>query len=541
MVKKKNKKNVKFTSKRFFILAISLILIIFLALPLIFKDSSEMELQKSGKQTTALPLGSENPFTHYLKLLKDFYTPNKNSSQQKQFTKTNNALLAKNKEDIYQEELPPTLSPQATPTASLNKEESASATNNYYAEEAAENPFYNLMQEPQDPFVEQKPFDNIIIEGLYETSHTDPYEVKQAARRTLFDIFSPKRRLALLSPRVSGSALFTGNNIQETPQTNTSTNAIRTTDIQTRTFNTDTSYLSSGIDGSNYNYGSLESFHTNQIYSNLDLSGLSFEDQANIVTARLNNIIQRDNYARRRDSNNNGQTDQNNGNNNKPPRPPLPQKDSFDPTKWNQTATDSCNSERHNQAVAMEEESEQSSQGTTSHPIIPCAVDSDKMDRVEDKMQAEHKYLIVSGRQKGKIMIPSYSSLAEDVLTRIPSKSNPFKTLNTPKEIRKKGATEKTDYKFVNALKPEVFRQVMRDEKTILLSVDPIDLILYPANTILIRSGEIETYEGVNKIIAEINNFSTKQAEIKKFLKEKEEMEKQQKLEEISQKIESNM
>ena len=106
-------------------------------------------------------------------------------------------------------------------------------------------------------------------------------------------------------------------------------------------------------------------------------------------------------------------------------------------------------------------------------------------------------------------MIPAMSSLPDRVLTTtMTSETNEL--LNMPEELSIKNLaqnTEETEFEFVSALKPQVFDQIMKDEKTILLSVDEEDLKRYPNKTILINSGEIETYTGANKIIKDINEF----------------------------------
>ena len=538
MTKKRKKRNTRFTSKRFFILAISLVLITFLALPLIFSDSTESKEQDFTGPAKALPLKTENPFTRYLKLLKNFYSSGKKINGKKDFTKTNNSLLAKNTTEIYKEELPPTLSPQATAVSSLHKGEDA-PTNNYYAAETAENPFYNLMQEPQNPFVEQKPFDNILIEGLYETSHTDPYEVKQAARRTLFDIFSPRRRrLSLLSPSVSSAPLLTMNNVQNSLQGNISSS--NPTDLGTYSSNA-INYNSSGARRT-YNYGGLSSFTTNKAYGNIDISGLSFEDQANLIAAKLNTINQTNNESRQssQSSYSSSSSANNNGKNNNPQKP-LP-KNTFDPNAWNQEVlkggchTSNTNTESENQEANANQQD--------PNKILFCDPELiDRLNRVNKKMQEDYKYIFVSGRYEGQIMIPAHNSLSDNVRTAITYTgiAAGIDNIELPEEIKNDKNTQETNFEFVRSIKPQLFEQLMKNENIILISTDPMDMIMHPLNTIHIDSGAIETYSGANKLIGQINDFKAQQEKVRKFLKQKEEKEKKEKLQDLGNKIESNL
>ena len=88
-------------------------------------------------------------------------------------------------------------------------------------------------------------------------------------------------------------------------------------------------------------------------------------------------------------------------------------------------------------------------------------------------------------------------------------------------------------------LNPQIFNQMMQDEKTILISVDPQDQKRYPQKTILIESGEIETFSGVTRIVDEINNFKQKQEQLKKAAQEQEKLEKEQKTQDLKNKINS--
>ena len=156
-------------------------------------------------------------------------------------------------------------------------------------------------------------------------------------------------------------------------------------------------------------------------------------------------------------------------------------------------------------------------------------------------MQKNYNYLLVSGRYKGKIMIPAFNSLSDTILTfGIQSESQDF--LNYPKQLQGKQFaknTKQTDFKFVADLNPQVFEQIMKEENTILLSVDEQDQKRYPDKTILIQSGEIETFPGVFRIIDEINNFPQKQAALKKAAREQENQDKEQKAQDLQNKINS--
>lgn len=524
MGKKKNKKN-RCASKRFFIMAICLILILFLALPLIFQDPDEQQ-EIFNKQLKTLPLKNENPFSRYLRLLKNFYTPGKKTNEQKQFTQVEKPLFAKNADAYYQEELPPTLSAQATAASSLNKENSP-ANNDYYSQETAPDPFYDLIQEPQEPIVEQKTFDNILIEGLYETSHTDPYEVKQAARKTLFDIFSPRRRLSLLSPNLAPS-LFTNNNTYDAPDINESANR------NTRSFQLNGQNYDNFGAGNSYNYGSLDTFGTGQVLGDLDIKGLPFDEQLNLVASRLNTV--RNNNASRHRPSKYRPNQANNRQHNHHFQPPP---DTFDPSKWDTEILSSCNQSETQEEQEPATVKEPDTKIDTCDPFL-----NEKLKPVDTKMQQEHTYLIVSGRYKGKIMIPAYLSLPHRVLTSMAADNQGIATLNMPKELSGKRLlenTETTRFEFVSALKPQVFEQIMNDEKTILLTVDKADVERFPQKAILIQSGEIETYHGTNNIIKEINDFPSKLEQIKQEEKKKEQEDKTQKAQDLKQQIETNL
>lgn len=554
MGNKKNKRRTRFTSKRFFILVIALILIIFLALPLIFQDPYEEELEILAKQEKALPLKTENPFTHYLKLLKNFYTPGKGTNDKKQFTQVNNSLFAKNTADYYREELPPTLSPQATVAASLNKE-GTTATEigaNYYAQETASNPFYNLLQEPQDPFVEQKPFDNILIEGLYETSHTDPYEVKQAARRTLFDIFSPRNRLALLSPNLSSSSLFAKNDINGVynyEQTNSNQEGTKST----RNFqHKEQTYDRIGV-GNSYNYGSLNTFGSNVVLGNFDIKGLPFESQASLVSGRLNTIYQNNTSSKPHSNKDNPNRPNNHPHNN--PLPPPPPANTFDPNKWETELKDSCSSpdsvtvqeqDQEQFAEAKQDTKTEAKQDVKTEDKIPYCDPQliDKLDLVDKTMQKDYKYIFVSGKYNGKIMIPEKNSLPDkvrDAMTSNEARLLGIDNIELPPELSDEKNTETTQFEFVRAIKPQLLDKLMQDEKTILVTVDEDFASQYQDKSILMQSGEIETYSGANRLIKEINNFPQKQIQIRQAMQKQEQEDKTQKTQDLKQKIETNI
>lgn len=554
MGKKRNKRRTRFTSKRFFILVIALILIIFLALPLIFQDPYEEDLEILAKQEKALPLKNENPFTHYLKLLKNFYTLGKGTNDKKQFTQVNNSLLAKNTADYYQEELPPTLSAQATVAASLNKEETADTQTgaNYYAQETASNPLYNLIQEPQDPFVEQKPFDNILIEGLYEASHTDPYEVKQAARKTLFDIFSPRKRLSLLTHNLSSPSLFAKNDIngvynyEQTNSTQQGTSSIRNFQHKEQT------YDRIGV-GNSYNYGSLNTFGSNVVLGDFDIKGLPFESQASLVSGRLNTIYQNSTYSKPHSNNDNPNRPNNQHHNN--PVPPPPPANTFDPNKWETEIKASCSSPdsvtvqeqgQEQFAEAKQDTKTETKQDVKTEDKIPyCDTQLiDKLDLVDKTMQKDYKYIFVSGKYNDKIMIPEKNSLPDkvrDAMTSNEARLLGIDNIQLPPELSDEKNTEKTQFEFVRAIKPQLLDKLMRNEKTILVTVDEDFALQYQDKAILMQSGEIETYSGANRLIKEINNFPQKQIQIRQAMQKQEQEDKTQKTQDLKQKIEANI
>ena len=388
------------------------------------------------------------------------------------------------------------------------------------------------MQEPAQPYVEQQVFNNILIEGLYETSHTDPYEVKQAARKTLFDIFSPRKRLALLNTQISAEPLLVQNNSSTLPQTTIENNSNEKEETSLFNINVNTPNNLKGT----YNYGSLDSFNINQILGQLDIKGLSFDEQANLVTDRLNAVRQINNFQQAALNHSGGNNNHYNQQHNGHPNPPLPPKDTFDPNKWDKQILSSCSMED------PQEEQTQTQKNTESksEKIDTCDPElNDKLDKVSPNMQKEYTYLLVSGRYKGKIMIPAKLSLSDRVLSSISADEWGIETLRLPKDLNKN--TEKTEFEFVSALKPQAFENIMKEDKIILLSVDEEDIKKYPEKTILIQSGEIETYSGANKIIKDINNFPAKIAALKILRQKQEQEDKDQKAQNLQQKINSSL
>lgn len=502
------------------------LIVVFLSLPLIFQEeTASWQISKSKAQ--ALPLKTENPFTNYLKLLRNFYTPSK---QKKAFTRVNNPLLAKN--TAKQE----TFAQQQEQDQTTYIEEKEQAVPNYYNYDNVEIPFFEPPQEPKNNLVEQENFIPIPMEGLYETSQTDPYEVRQAARRTLFDIFSPRRRLALLNQPGSSQSIFVKNSTIQDDKQN-----IAATQTGTENYSFPLTMAYAPLQAKNsYDYGFLDSFNRNQqLLEPLHLSGLSFEDQVNLVAGRLN-IIRRNNYRQNSSDNNNGRDNPN-------PKPPLPLKDTFDPNKWEKKLSTSCHKSDGNDSIEKAEEKQNDKITKDSNQKIDiCDPEiNKKLTKIDSKMQEGYNYLMVSGRYKNKIMIPAASSLPIILLTTsISSDEDGIYTLNLPKELRGKQLsknTEKTEFEFVSALKPQVFEQIMKDEKTILLSVDEEDAKRFPTKTILIQSGEIETYQGANKIIGDINKFPSMQEKLKQEFQKQAQLEKEQKVQSLNDKLTSVM
>lgn len=529
MKKSTKQKSNRKTQIKFAVCSIVFIMLaIFLSLPLLFQENLDKEISFSAEKA-ALPLKTENPFTHYFELFKKFYGPNR---EKKTFTKENLPLLAKNttKQAIYQEESDPVIKQEQVEQKDKTKKD-------YYAYEEEENSqLLNFLDETEKPFVEQKPFEDIAITGLYETSQTDPYEVKQAARKTLFGIFAP-RRLPFITAHQQNSALFNKPNftpsIAEPIQPKNT--PVNQTQAQGSNYWDNTN---------NYHHGPLESFkYNNQINDSLAFEGLSFDEQIKLVAGKLNSMREQSSVVNSNTGYNapHGNSQQNqSGSNVKPPLPPTPQKDTFDPSKWDTKILGSCSQDEIQNEDQPSQEQEPAAVKEPDTKIDTCdPFLNEKLKPVDTKMQQEHTYLIVSGRYKGKIMIPAYLSLPQRVLTSMASDNMGIATLNMPKELR--GNTEKTQFNFVSALKPQAFEQIMKDEKTILLTVDEADLERFPQKAILIQSGEIETYSGANKIIQEINKFPSKLEELKKAQQIKAEEDKTKKENDLKKQLEKNL
>ncbi|MBQ4493244.1 MAG: hypothetical protein II972_01385 [Elusimicrobiaceae bacterium] len=509
-------KNKKQTSIKAIMAIFVILIIVFLALPIIFQEE-KTALDKLNKQQKALPLKTQNPFTHYFNLFKQFYTP-----KNKEFKKLNNSLLAKKEADTIKNTQQNTYPAVSVASAGQTQPQQE---NNYYEENKnySAQPYIEPEQK-EDTFVPQEPFEDFLVEGLYETSQLAPIETKLLARKKVFDILTPKPFTLLPSTKEIEKTL-----------TNSSPLQVKTNAQESKTIlfndNSNTNKISTAA--GNYINGIFSPFSKNNsaTMGKIDINGLPFETQSTLVASRLNTIHHQNSSGK---NNNSSQGSQNNGEN---PKPPLPPKDTFDPTKWETEVNTSCDMEKMLNTEQQNNLAKQPVKIDTCDPDI-----SQKLAKVNEKMQKEHQFLIVSGRYKGKIMIPTTLSLPEKVLTSIASDEEGIFTLNLPRELRGKQFsknTEKTEFNFVSALKPEVFEKLMKDEKTILLSVDTLDLLKHPQNTILIQSGEIETYLGADKIIKDINNFPTKQAEIKKMLKQKETEDKKQKAQDLQNKINS--
>ena len=602
--KKKNKKIFYLKTSGYILLVL---FVIFLSLPLIFQEEYETTPEDT-KQSATLPFKTENPFTEYIRLFKDFYNPNKVIKKgTKHFNQTENILVAKNtpnetsNEVVYEEE-PPVLDKTRN---SVENPYVANAKSYYNYSFDEEKEIMDLIEEAenQTPFVEQKTFEDFAMEGLYDTSHTDPYEVKQAAKENLFGIISPIK-LPVFTPKQNTERMLASNIFSnETEKTDFSYNnnilEARNTSSKPRSF-TPREYktMQAAANNSFYDYGSLNSFnYNNPLVDTINISGLNFEDQVQLVSGRLYSIHQTNtqNTANNSgtDPNTNGNT--NNGTNNKPnghhnhhpnrpPLPPGPPADTFNPALWDTNVTESCEGAPENTMVETNEapislnwfgigeeqphaqpqepiqlQKQDSSntevqstevqntgnqENTNPDKIDTCTSESvEKLDRVNSEMQKNHNYFIVSGRYRGKIMIPAMSSLPDRVLTTTMT-SDANELLNMPAELSGNNLaqnTEKTEFEFVSALKPQIFDQIMKDDKTILLSVDEEDLRRYPNKTILIKSGEIETYTGANKIIKDINDFPAKLEELKKAQEIKEQQDKEQKTQDLKENIESLM
>ena len=611
--KKKSKKIICFKISGYILLSLFLI---FLALPLIFQEDYVITSEKT-KNSTALPFKTENPFTEYLRLFKNFYNPDKITKKgTKSFSKTDNSLVAKNTSTevsnkvIYEEE-PPVLNQTRN---SLENPYVANAKSYYTYSFDEEEEILDLIQdaENQAPFVEQKTFEDFAMEGLYDTSHTDPYEVKKAAKENLLGIISPIRR-PVLTPKQNTERMLASNIFSnETKNANFSNDILeaRNTNSKPRSF-TPREYKAqrAGANNSFYDYGSLNSFnYSNPLMNRIDLDGLSFEDQVELVSGRIHAIHQANMQNATNNSGTNGNSENpnngtnnthnghNNGHNNhhpnRPPLPPGPPRDTFNPTLWDNNVSESCEGSpedilhgntspentslenniptslnwfgigepqqqeqtpiqiqiqtqtQEQESLITELENTENQENTNPDKIDPCTSESvDRLDRINSEMQKNHNYFIVSGRYRGQIMIPAMSSLPDRVLTTtMTSETNEL--LNMPEELSIKNLaqnTEETEFEFVSALKPQVFDQIMKDEKTILLSVDEEDLKRYPNKTILINSGEIETYTGANKIIKDINEFPATLENRKKEQELQVQQDIKQKTQDLKENIESSI
>ena len=515
-MQKEKKACKKCSKKKYCIYIVSAMIIIFLSLPLICQEET-LEIQESKNKSAALPLKTENPFVHYLSLLKDFYLPGKTNKPAQAFTGKDKALFAKNTSqagNIYQGENPY----NSEVRNSLALQQEAQNKNNYNYQNTAA-PSVNT---PEPAFING---DNLLLiqtEGLYETSRTDPYEVRREARRALFDIFTPLRRLTRLSSQKGEETLFDNDNFLLSAQNNLPSAANVNTGFYRQKGNSN--YFqnnSAAIDRDSYDDGLLDAF--NNPYGTMDkinLEGLPFEDQVNLVAGKLNTVRQTTQQTR---ENNKQNPDRPN-----PPFPPAPPKNTFNPTAWDKEVrtADSCSTEETPENAANAKNKE-------ALDKIPFC-QSEDLTPVNQNMQQKYKYLMVSGRYNTKIMIPEKNTLADAVLFFKIQDDKTFSSLYSPQELEGKNFdknTQKTDFEFVKALDPKVFNQIMKDENIILLSVDEEDLKRYQDKTILIKDGEIETYSGANRIIKEINEFPAKQEQIRK------EMKKQEKKEQIKKKL----
>ena len=553
MKKKKDRRRSKLSPKKVCSLSILLVLVVFLSLPLIFKDPDEKQAQEDANiNTKVLPLKTENPFTHYLKLLKNFYSADKNKNQKKEFKKTRNSLVARKtpSENYYFQEEQPSGQFSQGSSASASQYEQRNDGNYYNYDDVDINNLQNFnkhyTEQTQEHFVEQKPFEDFAMEGLYETSQTDPFEVKQASKRTLFDILTPPALPLLAQAKQDNYSLI-------------NTFANDDTSLTDTTF--DKNSLNSSVQHRNTNYrrpalsyfskpahtGIFDSFtNASPILRPLDISDLPFDAQADLVSGRLNTIREA-NYAQSHSR------PQKPGDNNKPnpqdpqdphgPKPPVHKQNTFDPTKWDNNVKEECSFSAFEEEEPAPTEQNTNNSDNSDDKIDTCGPEYlEKINPVNQKMQQDYNYLIVSGRYNDRIMIPEEFSLADKVLRAIHTQDSYDNTLNLPQELRDenfKENTKQTRFNFVSELKPQVFDRIMQDEKTILLSVDPEDVEKYPTKTILIQSGEIENYSGANRIVDEINGFIAKQAELKKQEKQKEEEAKEQKTQDLKEKIES--
>ncbi|MBR4508408.1 MAG: hypothetical protein IKP23_02920 [Elusimicrobiaceae bacterium] len=547
-MKKKNKKNGSVSSKIIILYIVGLLVVIFLSLPLIFQDKTNPAKQTKQKQET-LPLKTENPFTHYFNLFKKFYSPNKKKGQAS-FSQIKNNLQVKN--TLTKKGSQQALAPKniegilglQTPVSDRNYYDEKGTIQ--YAQEEVYPETYDPSQEIKESPVKQEPFEDFLMEGLYETSQLDPYETKLAARKKMLDIISPNP-FVFLTP---------GKNLEQPLAKATASKYIKENspqqEEQSILFNDGTNTNRVSASASKYLNRIMNPFYSNNaIADKLDINGLPFETQAGLVSSRLNTIYI--NNQTNSNSNNNSQNGQNNqgGQDNpnpEPPFPPKPPQNTFDPTKWDPQIDVACSAPDE---VAVQEDinqpksaQQQETQEENSDKIEHCDQElQDKLPKVNNNMQKNYNYLLVSGRYNGKIMIPAYNSLSDTILT-FGIQSDDFNFLNYPEQLQGKKFsqnTKPTNFQFVVDLNPQIFNQMLQDEKTILISVDPEDQKRFPQKTILIQSGEIETFSGVTRIVDEINHFKQKQEKLKKLAQEQEKMEKEQMAENLKDKINATL
>ncbi len=536
-MKNENEKSKAVSSKIIVLYLVGILVVIFLSLPLIFQDKT-INISKQNQEQEALPLKSENPFTHYFKLFKNFYgSNNKNEfSKIKKDLQTRNAANTSAQKRTYQQAL-------TSKTAAVSGEQTPTAHQNYYDEE---NPrHYKQNEEPSQTYkplpqaieapTKQEPFEDFLMEGLYDASQLDSYERKLAAIKNTKDIVNTNPFVFLPSAAQiekplakNNTSIITQNNQPQGTQSilfNDGTNTNRVSDLASR-------YINKVINP----------FNTNSTITNkINIDGLPFETQAGIVSDKLNTI-----YITNQASSGEGSSSQGNQggqDNPRPPLPPAPPKDTFDPTKWDPQVDILCSVPTlvaAQENTAQPKSAEQKPENENPDKIEHCDQElQDKLPKVNNNMQKNYNYVLVSGRYKGQIMIPAYNSLSDTILTfGIQSFDQNF--INYPQQLQGKKFSENTkatDFNFAVSLNPQTFNQIMQDEKTILISVDPEDQKRFPEKTILIQSGEIGTFSGVNRIIEEINNFPQKQAEFKKAAEEKAKQEKEQKTQNLQNKI----
>ena len=549
-MKSENEKRKAVSSKIIILYLLGILVVIFLSLPLIYQDKQTNIKQNDQEQEQeALPLQSENPFTHYFKLFKNFYSPNRKN----EFSKIRHDFQTKSYTANVSEARKARQSLTSKNSANITGTQTTMASKNYYDDEGSAQQYIEEETYPQsyDPSKEipgtptkQEPFEDFLMEGLYDTSELDSYEKKLAARRNTKDIvntnpfvFFPSATQIEKPLTRNTESILTHNNL--------------TKERQNILFNDGTNTNKVSTYANRYINRVFKPFNTTQtIADKIDISNLPFETQAGIVSNKLNTIYIT-NQGSSGAGNSSSQGNQNNqgGQDNppapRPPLPPAPPKDTFDPTKWDPQVDIACSippSIATQENTTEQKSAEQETQEDNSDKIEHCDQElQDKLPKVNNNMQQNYNYVLVSGRYKGQIMIPAFNSLSDTILTfGIQSFNQDF--LNYPQQLQGKKFSENTkatDFKFAVSLKPQAFNQIMQDDKTILLSVDPEDQNRYPEKTILIQSGEIETFSGVNRIIGEINNFPQKQAELKKAAKEKEKQEKEQKAQDLQDKINS--